>query len=72
MKTTLMKTTLLKEALVSFLDNMAVGDYCHVGGTVVTRTQEGFDIEDNGEGVSVGGAEIALEIALENEVGDDE
>ena len=62
-----METTLLKEALVSFIENMAVGDYCYVGESIITRTTDGFDVEDNGEGVTVETAFRALVLALENE-----
>lgn len=62
-----MENILLKDALVNFIDNMAVGDYCHIGESVITRETKGFSVEDNGEGVTVETAFLALEIALENE-----
>ena len=57
----------LAETLISFLYQMAVGDYCLFGESRITRTQKGFDIEDNGEGVSVETAWQAVRIAMDNE-----
>ena len=57
----------LAETLISFLSQMAVGDYCLLGESRITRTPSGFDIENNGEGVSVHAARQAVRIAMENE-----
>ena len=58
---------ILAVTITNFLYQMAVGDYCHLGGSVITRTHLGFDIEDNGEGVSVETPWEAVRIAMENE-----
>lgn len=57
----------LAQVLASFVHNMAVGDYCHFGESMILRIPNGFVVIDNGEEVTVETAAEAVSLAVENE-----